>query len=101
MTKQMFLFAFFSLISCDDDLTVEKLAFPPTDGTLVPLLLMVLSLVALLGFFGYHLRRIMKDITSVSPVFDIAETETKMDFTIAERGTSNWFICSKNQQKKF
>ena len=85
----MFLFSFFSLISCEDDLSVEHLSFPPTDGAFIPIILMMISLFALLGFFGYHLRRIMKDITSVSPVFDIAETETKMDFTIAERGSSN------------
>ena len=82
----MFLSAFFSFVSCEEDQSIEHLSFPPTDGTLGPVILMTIALLFLLVYFAYHLRRIMKDITSVSPDFDIAETETKMDFTIAERG---------------
>ena len=83
-------FAFFSLVvSENNQMSIEAMSFPSSGNLVTPLVLMIISLLLLFGFYGYHLRRIMKDITSVSPVFDIAETETKIDFTIAERGASN------------
>ena len=51
----------------------------------LPLILMISSLVSIIIFYIYHMYRITKDINSVSPFFDIAETETKIEFTIAER----------------
>ena len=82
-----FLLSFVSSNS-ESDVAVEHLAFPSESGVAIPLVLMTISLLALLGFFGFHLHRIMKEMTSVSPIFDMAETESKMDFTIAERGSA-------------
>lgn len=47
--------------------------------------LMAFSLVYAISFYVYHMFRITKDINPISPLFDIAEVETKIDFTIAER----------------
>lgn len=86
----MLLFWIFSLVAAElpEDAAIEVVSFSSTGGHPIAMIIMFLSLGALLAFYGFHLRRIMKDITSVSPMFDIAETETKMDFTIAERGSS-------------
>ncbi|EAY21791.1 hypothetical protein TVAG_238170 [Trichomonas vaginalis G3] len=85
----MLLFWIFSLVKAElpDDSLGEHVSFSSTGAHPIAMIIMFLSLALLLGFYGYHLRRIMKEITTVSPMFDIAETETKMEFTIAERGT--------------
>ena len=49
-----------------------------------PLVLMVTSLLGLLMVFGYHLRRIMKEIATEAPTFEPAEAETRIVFTTGE-----------------
>lgn len=51
----------------------------------IPLILMTISFFAISAFYFIHMKRIMKEITNAAPAFDLADNETKIDFTIAER----------------
>lgn len=50
-----------------------------------PLFVMVVAVVAVVVLFASHLRRIVREMARADVAFDLAEKETKMEFTIAER----------------
>lgn len=53
----------------------------------LPIALIVFSIFILIAFYSYHLHKVIKNITAVTPMFDMGESEIKMEFTIAERGS--------------
>ena len=63
----------------------SQIYFSNENNIKIPLIMMISSLILIVLFYAYYMYRISKSISSVSPFFDIAETETKIDFTIAER----------------
>jgi len=83
-----FLFLQFTLSSANSD--TENVRFGVSNGVDFgfPMVLMLVSLIGLCFFYFMNMKRIMKEITNVSPIFEVVENETKMEFTIAERQTS-------------
>ena len=81
----MFFFYFLYLIKNTSDIEEVKFGLNNESDINLPILLMILSITFLTLFYYIHMKRIMKEITTLSPIFDITDNETKMDFTIAER----------------
>jgi hypothetical protein len=65
---------------------VRKLAGQSEYGWGFPLLLMGTSMLGFLVFYAINIRRIIKELTAAAPLYDLADPETRMDYTIAERG---------------
>lgn len=85
------LFLFRSALSENDsntDSEANGVVLEKSMNIRTPAIMMILSFVGIMAFFSFHMRKTMREITTANPVFDLADQETKMDFTIAERGGS-------------
>ena len=72
----------------EDRLEVNHIQYSDDLEVHLPIALMTISLLGITCYYFYHLRRVLKDITTTSPFLDI-DSGSKIDFTIAERGTNS------------
>lgn len=57
------------------------------------LLIMVIALLGILYVFGRHMQRILNDVAQGETSFNLADGETRMNFTIAERDAGTRQEC--------
>jgi hypothetical protein len=70
----------------DKAIDVKDLLGQSESGLGLPVFLMAVASVGFLTFFGVKMKRIYKEVTAAAPLYDLANPETRMTFTIPERG---------------